>query len=265
MTKLRTRLTYANVIATLALFIALGGGAYAATQLPKNSVGTKQLKKNSVTAAKIKNGAVSAVKIGGTLSGAQIDVSSLGTVPKATQAVSATNAANAASATHANTATSATHANTATSASTASSATDASALGGKPASAFAAATTVRSATIQGDGTLVAGLSDGVTQSNIVGPHTPGSGFYCIDGLNPIPKTAVATIGFGASPNSTIYTEVTPAGEPDATSTSRSTQLDSLRMRLSRSCSTRLGACRPTSASATTTPSPSRSRLPRSGS
>ncbi|HEY2053241.1 MAG TPA: hypothetical protein VGH14_04825 [Solirubrobacterales bacterium] len=50
------RLTYANVIATVALFVALGGGAYAATQLPKNSVGTKQLKKASVTAAKVKKG-----------------------------------------------------------------------------------------------------------------------------------------------------------------------------------------------------------------
>jgi hypothetical protein len=49
----RRHLTYANVAATLALFLALGGAAYAATQLPKNSVGTKQLKKGAVTAAKI--------------------------------------------------------------------------------------------------------------------------------------------------------------------------------------------------------------------
>ncbi len=39
-----SRLTYANVMATAALFIALGGGAYAAFKVPKNSVGTKQLK-----------------------------------------------------------------------------------------------------------------------------------------------------------------------------------------------------------------------------
>jgi len=50
---LRGRLTYANVIATLALFIALGGGAYAATQLPKNSVGPRQIKKGAVTPAKL--------------------------------------------------------------------------------------------------------------------------------------------------------------------------------------------------------------------
>jgi hypothetical protein len=60
MQKWRPRLTYANVIATLALFLALGGGAYAATQLPKNSVGSKQLKKDAVTSAKVKDGSLQA-------------------------------------------------------------------------------------------------------------------------------------------------------------------------------------------------------------
>jgi hypothetical protein len=51
---LQGKLTYANVIATLALFIALGGAsAFAATQLAKNSVGAKQLKNGAVTTAKI--------------------------------------------------------------------------------------------------------------------------------------------------------------------------------------------------------------------
>jgi hypothetical protein len=59
----RPKLTYANVVATLALFIALGGASYAAIKLPKNSVGTKQLKKNAVTTAKLRNGAVTAAKL----------------------------------------------------------------------------------------------------------------------------------------------------------------------------------------------------------
>jgi hypothetical protein len=50
---LRRHLTYANVVASLALFLALGGAAFAATQLPRNSVGTGQLKPESVTAGKI--------------------------------------------------------------------------------------------------------------------------------------------------------------------------------------------------------------------
>lgn len=57
MRRLRTRLTYANVIATLALFVGLGGGAYAATQLPRESVGTQQLKAEAVTPAKLSDGA----------------------------------------------------------------------------------------------------------------------------------------------------------------------------------------------------------------
>src|SRR3954470_11383676 len=58
MSKLRSRLTYANVIATLALFLALGGTGYAALKLPKNSVGSKQIKKNAVTSTKVKNGSL---------------------------------------------------------------------------------------------------------------------------------------------------------------------------------------------------------------
>jgi hypothetical protein len=41
----------------LALFVALGGTAYAAT-LPRNSVGTAQLKRNAVTSAKVKPGSL---------------------------------------------------------------------------------------------------------------------------------------------------------------------------------------------------------------
>jgi len=51
--RLRAHLTYANVIASLALFLALSGGAYAALKLPKNSVGTKQIKNGAVTKAKL--------------------------------------------------------------------------------------------------------------------------------------------------------------------------------------------------------------------
>jgi hypothetical protein len=57
------RFTYSNVIASLALFVALGGASYAAVALPANSVGTKQLKKNAVTASKLKTDAVSSAKV----------------------------------------------------------------------------------------------------------------------------------------------------------------------------------------------------------
>jgi hypothetical protein len=74
---LRARFTYANVMATIAVFIALGGASYAAVKLPKNSVGTKQIKKGAVTGAKIKDG---------TITGAKINVSTLGAVPSAVHA-----------------------------------------------------------------------------------------------------------------------------------------------------------------------------------
>ena len=84
---LRPRLTYANVTATLALFLALGGGAYAATSLPARSVGPTQLKANAVTRAKIKRSAVNGSKVANeSLSGADIKESTLGVVPLATQA-----------------------------------------------------------------------------------------------------------------------------------------------------------------------------------
>ena len=51
-------LSYANVMATIAVFLALGGGAYAAVKLPRNSVGSAQIKANAVSTAKVKNGSL---------------------------------------------------------------------------------------------------------------------------------------------------------------------------------------------------------------
>jgi hypothetical protein len=62
--QIRERLTYANVMSSIAVFLVLGGAtAIAAGQLGRNTVGTKQLKKNAVTAAKIKKGAVNGAKL----------------------------------------------------------------------------------------------------------------------------------------------------------------------------------------------------------
>jgi hypothetical protein len=60
---LGSRLSYANVMATLGVFIALGGTSYAITQLPKNSVGARQLKINAVTKAKIRKNAITTSKV----------------------------------------------------------------------------------------------------------------------------------------------------------------------------------------------------------
>jgi hypothetical protein len=62
MNRLRGRLSYANVISTLCLVLLLGSGtAYAASQIGKESVGTKQLKKGAVTPAKLSSAATAAL------------------------------------------------------------------------------------------------------------------------------------------------------------------------------------------------------------
>jgi hypothetical protein len=53
--RLRHRLTYANVTATLALVLAIGGSSYAAISLPRNSVGSSQLRKSSVGTRVLRN------------------------------------------------------------------------------------------------------------------------------------------------------------------------------------------------------------------
>jgi hypothetical protein len=84
------------VVSTLALFVALGGGAYAAGALPAHSVGPRQLKHNAVTRAAIKKNAVNGSKVAnGSLTGADLKLSTLGKVPSAAAADSATNAVHA--------------------------------------------------------------------------------------------------------------------------------------------------------------------------
>jgi hypothetical protein len=80
--QIRKRLTYANVMSSIAVFLILGG-ATAFAALGKNSVGPQQLKKNAVTAAKIKKNAVTAAKIAnGSLLSADFKAGQLPAGPK---------------------------------------------------------------------------------------------------------------------------------------------------------------------------------------
>jgi hypothetical protein len=80
----RPRLTYANVIATLALILAIGGTSYAAV-----SINGKNLKNRSVAGKKLKKN---------TVTGTEVRESKLGKVPTATLADRAAQADNAATA-----------------------------------------------------------------------------------------------------------------------------------------------------------------------
>jgi hypothetical protein len=59
----RRRPRYADVAATLALVIALGGTAYAVTQIDPDSVYTDAIQDKAVTAAKLHNNAVNSARV----------------------------------------------------------------------------------------------------------------------------------------------------------------------------------------------------------
>ena len=81
------------IIAIIALIAALGGTAYAARLAPKHSVGAKQLKRKSVTTGKIANGAVKGNHVAdNSLTGQDINLNALGTVPSASNAAQTGNA-----------------------------------------------------------------------------------------------------------------------------------------------------------------------------
>ncbi len=61
--ELRSCLTYANIVSTICLFAVLGGGAYAASALPRNSVGAQQIKKDAVRGSEIKANAVTSSEV----------------------------------------------------------------------------------------------------------------------------------------------------------------------------------------------------------
>lgn len=62
MTRVRKHLSFANLVACLALFVALGGASYAAVKLPAKSVGTTQLQNGAVTLPKISTSARDALR-----------------------------------------------------------------------------------------------------------------------------------------------------------------------------------------------------------
>jgi hypothetical protein len=84
MHRIRNRLTYANVMVTVLAFIVLGGGAYAAFHLPKNSVKSRNIKNGQVKRPDLAANAVNGAKVAnGSLTGADVAEGSLGVVPSA--------------------------------------------------------------------------------------------------------------------------------------------------------------------------------------
>jgi hypothetical protein len=218
--RLLRHISFSNVIAVIALFIALGGAAYAGTKLNgKNivnaSIGGGKLKNETITGDKIKKGTITGTQIQqGSISSSSIDLSTLGTVPSATtastatKADSATTAGTANSATsaenakhaetadnakHAETADSATHAGTADSATTATSATSAdNATHADSATSASTATEAGHATTAGEAETL----EGKTATDLTVSCQSGTELYggmCWDETNRAPKLWLAAV------------------------------------------------------------------------
>ena len=84
--RIRRSLSFANVISVAALFVALGGSAYAVTQLDKNSVKSKHIVDGQVRSPDVEDNG---------LTGVDVDESTLGSVPFAEEANTANSALSA--------------------------------------------------------------------------------------------------------------------------------------------------------------------------
>jgi hypothetical protein len=213
----RPRLTYANVVASLALFVALGGVSYAATALPKGSVGPKQIRAEAVRTGKVADGAVTAAKLAkgvrerlAPVGGAPAVTTTTSTPESVKHAETADRAATAGSADRAATAGSANHAETADRAITAGSADtaayadsaggaatadlattskDAEALGGQPADHYMTADSVLGSGQTEAGDFIAAAGNGEAGTVLVQfwPHLPES----------LPEGHIIVMGEGA--------------------------------------------------------------------
>jgi hypothetical protein len=165
----RPRLTYANVVATIALFIALGGASYAATSLPKGSVGTDQIQPEAVRTGKVADEAVTSAKL---TQGVRERLVPVGGLPTVTP----TSVKHAETADRADTAGTATTADTAKTANSADTAKNAQELGGRPAGHYLTADSVLQPGQTEAGDYIAAADKGGAGTVLVQfwPHLPES-------------------------------------------------------------------------------------------
>lgn len=93
MKQIRKRLTYANVMSSIAVFLVLGSAtAFAASkiggnEIKANAISTGKIKKEAITASKIKKNAIDTARIAdGAVTGAKVNLGTLGPVPTAANA-----------------------------------------------------------------------------------------------------------------------------------------------------------------------------------
>lgn len=206
MTKLSRHLSYANVIATLALFVALGtGGAYAASQLAPKSVGAKQLRPGAVTADKLRKQAVTAPKIkalavkepklaAGAVSASKLAVSAVTNEKLAASSISTEKLADS---------------------SVTGTKVDEASLGKVPSASFAdeasfaqSANPAAFAAVAQEGDVDPSLSKGISSSNV---SVPKAGVYCITVPSWAPRGAQVTPRYNGSGNVSAYVTIGGTG------------------------------------------------------
>ena len=152
----------AMVVATVALFIALGGAGYAAVSIPRNSVGTSQLKNFAVTPLKIQPGAIKTKKLRDNAVTTPKIADAAVTTPKITDG--AVNSAKV---------------------------LDGSLLPADVVAGFQIPGMITAhARIMADGTLEPNQFRNIAQANI--EHVAASGVYCFGGLTPAPTSAMVS-------------------------------------------------------------------------
>jgi len=198
----KPKLTYANVVSTLALFVAVSGaGAYAASNLPPKSVGEPELRPGAVTAEKLRKNAVIAPKIkalavkqgkiaNGAVSAAKLGNGAVGSEKLAEAAVTTSKLANGA---------------------VTGDKVDESSLGEVPSAAKAdfatdaeSANPVAFARVTAEGKVDAAFSKGIGEANVT-PKTPG--VYCVSVPGFSPRGAQVTAESNVDPNVTAYAKV----------------------------------------------------------
>lgn len=203
---LRPHLTYANVTATIALVLTVGGAsAYAASQLPDRSVGAAQLRPGAVTASKLRKNAVIGQKIKAkAIVGAKLATGAVKGEILAPSAVSAEKIAPAAI----------THEKIATDAITGDQVVEStlaqvpSAKAADSAVTAASANPVAFARVDGAGNLDLGLSKGLSQADVTRTAT---GAYCVTAQGFSPRGAQVSAEDASNGSITAYVKVNGAG------------------------------------------------------
>lgn len=176
--RLRSRLTFSNVVALTALCIALGGTSYAAVKLPRNSVSSPQVRDGSLRASDFAAGQLprGAKGADGATGAAGSDGAAGATGPAgATGATGLTGATGAA---------------------------------GRDGRDGASASFAH---VRADGSLDGPRSQGIAAANVTHPDT---GHYCLDGLGFTPRNVVANADYEqAGVDEAVQTAVHPTTGP----------------------------------------------------